>query len=167
MSPFVKYLICFSLYFPPFIILSQLIADTRTQIGEYVLFPTRCWGTFGSLFIFFVTYFSNNEFSKKKKLWSVWHENNYYYFKVLVFFGKAEIIYHHLSVWGFIFACIFVETNNIFFPWLRIWIVGISMLEINNEYTLTLDSGQIFGQPGRGRPTKVLGFYKLKLWMVL
>lgn len=36
------------------------------QIGEYVLFPTRCWGTFGSLFIFFVTYFSNNEFSKKK-----------------------------------------------------------------------------------------------------
>lgn len=37
------------------------------------------------------------------------------------------------------------------------------MLEINNECTLTLDSGQIFGQPGRGRPKKVLGFYMLKL----
>lgn len=37
------------------------------------------------------------------------------------------------------------------------------MLEISNEWTLTLDCGQIFGQPGRGRPTKVLGFYMLKL----
>lgn len=37
------------------------------------------------------------------------------------------------------------------------------MLEISNEWTLTLDCGQIFGQPGRGRPKKVLGFYMLKL----
>lgn len=37
------------------------------------------------------------------------------------------------------------------------------MLEINNECTLTVDSGQILGQSGRGRPTKVWGFYKLNL----
>lgn len=32
------------------------------------------------------------------------------------------------------------------------------MLEISNEWTLTLDCGQIFGQPGRGRPKKSFGF---------